>query len=369
MAQKIKKLSKKCIAFICMITLVFSYSVVGVDKSDAALDTVSDTLSDSRFDTGSNHIVVFKIKAGGLTGKNVDADTFSIAFEADFVTTSMVYADISVDDGAAVTLKDGACDAETDTLGVTGEGTNTVSFELCNDTTIADEATITVTFANDHITNPATAVCGAGNDSYVCGIDITTSDETGTAKVAIVSGVAVSATVDETLAFTIAGVGNTVTQKASVVTTVDSSGDATTLPFGTLSVSANTIVGQNLTVSTNASGGYTTTLEYTAALTSGSNTIEDWTGTNAAPTAFPAAGTIEAWGYTSDATPLGTGTTTRFGTNNVWAALTTAPLEVAYDDGPVSSEVTKMAYQAGITETTEAGAYTTTLFYVTTPIY
>lgn len=364
MAQKIKKISEKCIAFICMITLMFSYSVVGVNESDAALASVSDTLTDSRFNTASDHTIAFTVKHSSL----VATDTIVVAFEADFDTSSVVFADITIaDDTDSYTVDDGAC--ASNEIGITGEGTDTVTFTLCTGTTIADEEPLTITFANEHITNPATAVCGTVNDSYICKIDVTTSDESGTTKVAIISGVAVSATVDETLTFTIAGVANSTTQKASVTTTVDTSGDATTLPLGTLSVSANTIAGQNLTVSTNATGGYTTTLEYTAALTSGSDTIDDWTGSNAAPTAFPAAGTDEAWGYTTDDAVLGTGTTGRFGTNNVWAALTTSPLEVAYSNVPVSSEVTKMAYQAAIEGTTEAGSYTTTLFYITTPIY
>ena len=197
MAQKIKKMSKKFIAFVCMFTLVFSYSVVGVNESDAALASVSDTLTDSRFNTASNHTVVFTVKAGELTA----TDTIVVDFEADFDTASMVFADITVNDGGAMTLDDGACSSNE--LGVTGEGTDTVTFTLCTGTTIADESVMTITFANAHITNPATAVCGTGNDSYICDIDITTSDESGKAQVAIVDGVTVSATVNEALTFVI----------------------------------------------------------------------------------------------------------------------------------------------------------------------
>ena len=344
-----------------MFTLVFSYSVV--NETRAALAIISDTLTDSRLGATSDHIIAFTVKAGSLTA----GDTVVVVFEADFTTTSVVFADITIaDDTDSYTVDDGAC--ASNELGITGEGTNTITFTLCSGTTIADEEPITITFSNSHITNPASATCGGSDNSYVCAITITTSDEAGTAKVAIVSGVSVSATVDETLAFTIAGVANSVAQKTGVTTTIDTSGDATTLPFGTLSVSANTIVGQNLTVSTNATGGYSTTLEYTAALTSGADTISDHSGTNATPTSFSGVGT-EGWGYTTDATPLGTGTTTRFGTNNVWAGLSATPYEVAYSATPIASDLTKIAYQAGISGTTEAGSYTTTLFYITTPIY
>ncbi|MCK4799575.1 hypothetical protein KAS31_01205 [Candidatus Parcubacteria bacterium] len=371
MAQKIKKLSKKCTAFICMITLVFSYAVVN-ETGAVALSDVSDLLSDSRFNETSDHTVKFTndtiIPTGG---------TIAVAFEADFTTTGLVLGDIDLEVGGTDLTLAANCDG-TEHSGAVISG-NTVTFTICSDynadSGIASSSVIEVLVGSvadggtTRIQNPAGATCGGGNDSYVCEATITTSASgSATAKVAIISGVAVSATVDETLSFTIAGVANAVVQKTSVTTTVDTSGSATTLPFGTLSISSNTIAGQNLTVSTNATGGYTTTLEYTAALTSGTDTISDHSGSNTTPTAFSAAGT-EAWGYTTDDAVLGTGTTGRFGDLNVWAALTTSPLEVAYSATPVSAEETKMAYQAGIAGTTEAGTYTTTLFYVTTPIY
>jgi hypothetical protein len=200
MAQKIKKLSKKLITFVCMITLVFSISIV--NNADATLASVSDTLSDSRFNTATNHVIVFTVKAGDLT----NPDTIIVGFEADFDTASVVFSDISVNGSVfgAFGLDDGACVG--DGIGVTGEGTDTVTFTVCSGTTITDEEVVTITFANSHITNPAAATCGSGNNSYVCDIDITTSDESGTAQVAIVSGVTVSATVNEALTFVISDV-------------------------------------------------------------------------------------------------------------------------------------------------------------------
>ena len=367
MAQKIKKLSKKFIALICMFTLVFSYSVV--DNASAAglvATLISDTLSDSRPTELSNHIIKFKYDAATTV---VATDTQTVQFTG-FTTgaTTTVNGDFVITAGTDGVTYGTTLVYTTDytyTLPAvsTASPTLTITYAAGGATIVNANKYIKITFTNgtDKLPNPSASVCTitlAGTGNWA----------TGNAKVAVISGISVSATVDETLTFTIAGVASAVTQKTGAITTVDTSADATTLPLGTLSTSSNTIAGQNLTVSTNASGGYTTTLEYTAALTSGSDTITDHSGTNATPTSFTAANT-EGWGYTTDDASLGTGTTTRFGANDVWAGLSATPYEVAYSATSVSSEVTKMAYQAGISGTTEAGSYTTTFFYVTTPIY
>jgi hypothetical protein len=190
--------------------------------------------------------------------------------------------------------------------------------------------------------------------------------DSGVAAFAIISGVSVTATVNESLSFAITGLASTTSCKTAVTSTVTTL--ATSVPFGTLSVSANAIGCQTLTVSTNAASGYTTTAAYTQKLLSGSDDIDDWTGTNANPTAFSAAGT-EAFGYTSNDTSLGTGTTTRFGDNNVWAGFSTTQTEVAYSASAVNAQATIIGYEAGISGLTAAGSYSTTVVYVTTPTY
>ncbi|MEO6728872.1 MAG: hypothetical protein ABIM99_03030, partial [Candidatus Dojkabacteria bacterium] len=92
----------------------------------------------------------------------------------------------------------------------------------------------------------------------------------------------------------------------------------------------------------------------------------DFTGTNATPTAFSAAGT-PAFGYTTADATLGTGTAGRF-TGGNWAAFTTSPLEVVYS-AVAAAETIRVGYQAGISTTTPAGSYLTTVIYTATPIY
>jgi hypothetical protein len=193
----------------------------------------------------------------------------------------------------------------------------------------------------------------------------TTPVDNATIAFIYVNGQTVSATVDPTLTFTIAGVASGQTVVTGATTTVTST--STTVPLGTLSTGANAIAAQDLTVGTNANSGYTVTAKYTAALASLSHNMTDVTGTNASPAAFPGAGT-ESFGYTTNDTALGTGTTGRFTGNTTWAKFTTSPLEVAYNAAAVS-ETTRIGYQAGIATTTAAGSYSTTVVFVATPTY
>jgi hypothetical protein len=195
-------------------------------------------------------------------------------------------------------------------------------------------------------------------------VDCSTSPvDSSTIAFIYVNGQTVSATVDPTLSFSIAGVASAQSVNGATTSVATTT---TTIPLGTLSTGANTIAAHDLTIGTNANSGYTVTVKYTGALASGSHNITDHTGTNAAPTAFSAAGT-EAFGYTTNDATLGTGTAGRFIANN-WSGFTTSPLEVAYNAAPVSQTI-RVGYQAGISATTPAGAYTTTVVYVATPTY
>lgn len=225
------------------------------------------------------------------------------------------------------------------------------------------------TFSVGNITNSSSAGAYYGRISTFTDTGCSVAADSGTAAFAIISGVAVSATVAETLSFAINAVAGSQAVNGATTTVATTGSPTWTVPLGELSSSANSIAAHDLVVSTNAQGGYTTTVKYTAALTSGTDTIADHTGTNAAPSAFPAAGT-EAFGYTTNDAVLGTGTVNRFTTpGNYWAKFTASPLEVAYSNAPVSNQTTRVGYQAGISGITKAGSYSTTVIYVTTPIF
>lgn len=198
--------------------------------------------------------------------------------------------------------------------------------------------------------------CTGGNEVDVAGISFIYT-----------TGQLVSLTVDPVLSYTITGVNSGLGVNGDTTT------DTTTsllIPFGVVSSSTNAIGAQDMNITTNATNGYTLFTRYTAALTNGDlDTITDHTGTNAAPSAFSAAGT-ESFGYTSEDSTLGTGTADRF-TNPAggYAAFTTSNAEVAFSATGVTAETIRVGYQVGIAATTEAGEYTTTVIYTLTPTY
>jgi hypothetical protein len=181
----------------------------------------------------------------------------------------------------------------------------------------------------------------------------------------LTNGSTLSLTVDPTLTFTVNAVG--AAQNCNGATSTAAS-TATTIPFGTVSTAANAVVCQDLQASTNAANGYTIYARYTGAPTNAlSQTIAGTSGTNAAPAAFPGAGT-EAYGYTTNDATLGTGTAGRF-ISNLWGAMTTTNAEVAYEAAGVTSTTYRIGHQVGVGLTTRPGTYTTTIIYTCTPIY
>ena len=128
-----------------------------------------------------------------------------------------------------------------------------------------------------------------------------------------------------------------------------------------------------LTTSTNAYNGYIIYGRDTAALTSGSNTIANYTSPNSAPTTWSGIG----FGYTTDDSSLSGGTVDRF-TNGgpKYAGFgTSSPGDPVADHTaviltPVSSEVFNISYRVTADSvTTKPGSYTTTVLYVVVPTY
>jgi len=216
------------------------------------------------------------------------------------------------------------------------------------------------------ITNGSTAETGYFVQFSTYGnVDCSTSPlDTGVTTFIYTTGQAVSLTVDPTMAFTIDLLAGS--QAVNGVTTTVASTDGT-IPFGTVTASANSIAAHSLTVTTNAGSGYSVYTRYSQAPTNGTHPITDWTGTNAAPTTFSAAGT-EAFGYTTSSTSL-SGTAGRFASSK-FAAFTTTNAEVAHSTAAVTSDNTKVAYQVGISGTTPAGTYnSSTVIFTATPAY
>lgn len=224
----------------------------------------------------------------------------------------------------------------------------------------------------NNVTNGTTAdTTYFGVFSTYGNVDCTTGGPIDTVVVTLIfkNGSLVSLTIDPSLTFTVAGVSDTAETVNGVSTTVTSTPTAIDFQNNVTSL-VKGVSAHDLTVGTNATGGYTLYIKHTGLLTNGaSDTIDNWTGTNAAPTAFPAAGT-EAWGYTTEDGTLLTGTANRF-TNggDFWSGFNTVNEIVGDSNAPATNETTRVGHQVGVSASTEAGTYQTTIVYTVASVY
>ncbi len=323
------------------------------------------------------------LQSGSLTLSDSRPSTASVTYTFNFsnVTTSSIRCiNVAFSDAATGGSKPTGLTITSATFGGTSTYVPTpASWTVNNNNTTG---VTTLTFATGEVPSSATGrtvvLNGITNGSTAAttyyvrfstynNVDCATSPvDNQTIAFIYTNGQLVSATVDPTLSFTIAGVasGQTVNGATTTVTST-----ATTVPLGTLTTGSNSIAAQDLTVGTNAQGGYTVTIRYTGSLTNGTHNFTDFASPNSAPTTFSAAGT-EAFGYTTNDATLGTGTVDRFTSSGglKFAGFTTSPVEVAYS-ATAASGTTRVGYEAGISATTPAGAYTTTVVFVATPTY
>ncbi len=326
-----------------------SAMVIGNVASVAALSSASVTMSDPRpSETGVTYTVdasgydagttiqciqtLFTVNADGSGGTPAGMSTTGAALDASgtLITEASWTEDFATDGLLEITFNPGETPAANGTLvftGVTNPNTDDTFF-----------ATLT-TYTDDACTTPVDTVV------------IAFATKTGTQ---------VSLTIDPNLTFTVSGVAastavsGTNTTHASTASSIDYLNDVT--------ASQNGVSAHNLDVTTNASGGYTVYIRHTGSLTnSNSDTIDNHTGTNSAPTSFPAVGT-EAWGYaTSDSSlsAVGDGADRFTNPGGEWAGFTTTNEEVMTDE----AGTTTVAHQVGVASSTEAGTYTTNIVY------
>lgn len=180
------------------------------------------------------------------------------------------------------------------------------------------------------------------------------------------SATASAATVAPSISFSVSGV-SLGTLVAGVTTTIGTSANA--ISFATLPVGTAVVAAQTISVTTNATGGYTTTIFQDGNLRNSINQIQPVSASNASPAAWPTGITTSAFGYHTTATPLCTGTLTRFSSNNTYAAATTTPTEIACSTAPVTAATTSIVYQLQIGNLQQAGTYSNTITYITTAVY
>ena len=254
-------------------------------------------------------------------------------------------------------------------------------------TTPAAQSPLTMSLGFTGITNPSTADTTFYARTTTWASTGTIAMDYGTAAFAILtsSSIAVTASVDPNLTFTVAGVSsggnlNGGTSNINITTT------AATIPFGTLTAGTPKIGAHDVTVSTNASSGYMVTASNSAittditnaVLASGSANIDKFSGTNASPTTWSAPNGTTAntntgfFGYTTEDSNLNcTGqTANRFTSSGPkWAGSTTYGAELVCNTSPVSSEQTRVGWEIEVNSIQPAGAYSGTIILIATPTY
>lgn len=236
-------------------TAVLAGSVGVFNNAQAAnLAVISNTLSDSDVSALSNHTIQFTIPTsspGVIAG-----GTIVVNFPAGFVMGSVVFGDVDFAiNGSEQTLAAAASGA---TWGAVVSGQNLTLTSATGVVTagqvvrvrVGTNAVTGVTGTN-RVTNPGSV------NSYEFLVTAGAADS-GRTRVAILDNVDVTAIVNTSFVFTVAGLATTTTVNTSVTT---GSTTATAIPFGVLTAGVPKIMAQRLNVTTNARNGFVVTVE------------------------------------------------------------------------------------------------------------
>lgn len=334
----------------------------------AAVTQLRDTLSRLKASTLADHTIEFVTP----TGADASTDTITLTFGSGFTmgTFSVNNVDLAVGDTgtcATATFTDktlAATPGTSPTWGVAQAAqvitftapTNAASGEItaarCVQIQIGSNATAGASGATQ-ITNPTAgsttvAVGGLFGDSGTLAINIIADEQ-----------VAVSATVDPTITFTVSD---------NAIGFGSLSASAATWANGAATGSATDTSAHNLTIATNAQSGYAVTYNG-ATLTSGSNTIDVASITNDADgtqgseqfgMGFSTDGNATiATGYDHNATP----------TSRDWTFVASTTTTIVSETVSTATETISAFYLANIAATTQAGSYTTTITYIATAVF
>ncbi len=355
--------SKPYISKILLIALVFMLLNLQATSAQAAqVTSLSDIMSRLKASTASNHAIKFVTPTGVAAGQTIIL-TFSAGFTS---VTNILFSDIDFATGdtnncstATFTEKTLAASPVTTTWGADGDTTTTVTITSGTDTVAANKCVRVLIGTNavsqstgvNQISNGATgasdtvAVSGTFGDSGTLAIDIITDDQ-----------VAVTATVDPTLTFTI---------NDNAIGYGSLSSTAARWANGAATGSATDVSAHNLTVATNAQSGYV--LSYNGAtLTSGANTITVAAVTDDAD-GVPGTEQFGVGVDVSNSSTIATGYDhNATATLRDWTFVASTTTTVVSRTTPTNTETINAFYLANIRGDTEAGAYSTTITYIVT---
>ncbi len=363
--------------------VLWSLGLPSLHFAEAAnVTSLSDTLSDSAPSVAANHTITFVTPTGIANGQSI---VLNFA-DGPFVLGAIDFDDIDVqDDTTDLDVAAGCGGSEAVGFATTS---NTITLTLCSGDGASIPAAGTTTIQiGTHATFGTTGnaqLVNPGVGSYQIVVTAGASDN-GETRVAIVSPVEVTAAVDTSFTFTVAGVAATGTVNGEVIT---GSTTATAIPFGTLVANTASTSAQQLSVATNASYGFAVTVQVDQQLTSSTGADIDgfadgtYTSTPASWTApsesIADEDTWGHWGLISDDETLTSGLTDPFnaaGAGQRFVSASTTPVEVFRHNGPANGSTqnigtARVGYKVEISDLQEAGSdYNATLTYVATPVF
>ncbi len=369
---------KSKVAFVTIVAILswtLGLSFLFTSASAAQVTSFSATASSSVPSANTN----YRVQWTGTTTVTV-GQTIKITFDpgnSNFDLGSLTVNDVIATGSPTTTLTviTGACGVVTnDQVSINGgisnaAGDKSITLTACGSIT---PGTKYVYFINSHVTNPATP------GSYI--VRVVSGADSGDTRVAIVSAVTVTASVNTTLSFTVAGVASGQSVNGTTTSTTTS---ATAIGFGVLASGTPVVAAQDLTVTTNAGNGYVVTVHETQNLLSGSGADIDLFQ-NGSNTATPASWTAPAatfgventyghFGVTSDDSDLNAGEFI----SNKWAGdfYATTTRTIMSHNGPadgLTQDIGKarIGYQIQISALQEAATdYSNQLIYICTPTF
>ncbi len=334
------------------------------------LTSAKDTLTDSRPAVVSGHAIAFTTVTAIGAGSTIKVQ-FDPAGDL-FVLTGITTSDLSATGMTLVATCGAGADEVTFALDATAPDEN-FTFTVCSGDTVATGAKTITANGTNKATNPVST------GSYVIRITGPSSDQADV-RVAIVDAVTVTASVDTTLTFTVAGVASGQAVNGDGVTT-SAGATATALPFATTSPATPKVLAQTLTVTTNAKNGFVVTVQQNQNLLSANGADIDLFKDGAA-TAVPTAwtvplGTLDTentyghYGVTSEDADLNSD---EFGTALYAGNLATARQVFSHtgpaDGSTANKGLTRVAVKLEIHALQEAAPdYNNRLTYIATPTF
>ncbi|MEX1051798.1 MAG: hypothetical protein WEC83_00185 [Patescibacteria group bacterium] len=351
-----------------------------------APEDLSVLISDSRPSTVTNVTITYDQSASGdFSAGDTLVITFPTAMDTSgFASTDALDYDIEVA-GTPETVVDSTDACSTDVIEITSVAADVFTFTACSgyvgeaaDTIIEIQIGTHATTGGTGNTQAITSTAG----TYTFTADATDEDAKD-ALVAVVAGVDISATVDESLSVTVTGitaVSTNCVDLGGAPTDVDTT--ATAVTYGTVSTEAFYTGCQKIAVDTNAAGGYTATVAQTQLLTSGGNTIAEGTcdGTcNDTTLGGWETATNNGFAYCADDITGNAGADAGIAAGSQCDDATpeyytffTDPTEPTVDfmfsAGPISDE-TNISYHLSVPGSTPAGTFSNTTYYVVTATF